>query len=199
MKNMKMEKTAKAIDVILKILQGFMIGFGIAAAVFIVLAFVIGEDIVIDASLVDFGDLSLRLQEGAVPGFDALRTGLVIKLAAVIVMMAAGWYLMHVVRQVLVPMKEGRPFEEGTARKISKLAWTEMIAGAVIEGCRVFGQIAELKGYDIGQMINPETVLSYDYTYAFRYDFIIVGLILLFVALIFKYGENLQQEADETL
>ena len=62
-----------------------------------------------------------------------------------------------------------------------------------------FGQIAELKGYDIGQMINPETVLSYDYTYAFRFDFIIVGLILLFVALIFKYGENLQQEADETL
>lgn len=199
MKNMKMVKSAKVIDRILKILQGFMIGFGIAAAVFIVLAYAIGEEIVMDATLVEFGDLSLRLKDSAVPEFDALRTGIVIKLAAVIVMMAAGWYLMHVIRLVLVPMKEGRPFEEGTALKISKLAWTELIAGALIEGCRVFGQIAELKGYDIGQLINPETVLSYDYMYAFHFDFVIVALILFFVALIFKYGENLQQEADETL
>ena len=194
-----MEKSAKIIDRILKILQGFTIGFGIAAAVFIILAYVIGEGIVKDASLVELGDLSLRLQEAAVPGFEALRTGIVIKLAAVVVMMAAGWYLLHVIRAILVPMKEGRPFEEGTSPKIVKLAWTELIGGAVIECCRVFGQIAELKGYDIGKLIHPETVLSYDYTYAFRFDFVIVGLILLFIALIFKYGENLQQEADETL
>lgn len=199
MKNAKMEKSAKVIDRILKILQGFVIAFGIVAAVFMVLAYAVGEGIVKDASFVEFGDLTLHLQETAIPGFDALRTGIVIKLAAVIVMMAAGWYLLRVIRLVLVPMKEGRPFEEGTAEKISRLAWTELIGGAVIEGCRVFGQIAELKGYDIGRMIDSETVVSYDYIYDFRLDFVVVALILFFVSLIFRYGESLQQEADETL
>ena len=199
MENNKMMKSAKVIDRILRILQGFMIAFGIVSFVFTVLAFTIGEGIVADASYIELGSVKLRLFDTAVPSFEALRPGIVIKLIAVIVMMAAGWYLLHIIRAVFRPMKEGRPFDEGTSAMIRKLAWTELVSGAVIEFCRVFGSIAEVKGFDLSRLINPEAVRSIDYTYTYRSDFVIVALILFFLARVFSHGETLQKESDETL
>ena len=52
MENNKMMKSAKVIDRILRILQGFMIAFGIVSVVFTILAFTVGDGIVADASYI---------------------------------------------------------------------------------------------------------------------------------------------------
>ena len=199
MESTNMMKSAKIINRILRILQGFMIAFGIVSVVFTILAFTVGDGIVADASYIELGSVKLRLFDTAVPSFEALRPGIVIKLIAVIVMMAAGWYLMHVICAVFRPMKEGRPFDEGTSATIRKLAWTELISGAIIEFCRVFGSIAEVKGFDLSRLINSKAVRSIDYKYVFRFDFMIIALILFFLARVFRHGEVLQKQSDETL
>ena len=199
MNNSKMIKSSKTIDRILHILQGFMIAFAVVSVIFIILSFAVGEKIVRDASCIELGNLSLYISENAIPDYPALRKAIVIDLTAVIVMVTAGWYLLHVIRQILKPMKDGSPFESGVSIKVRKLAWTTLIGGSVIEVCRVFGIIAELKAYDLTFLLNSETVQRYTYNYSFNMSFIVVAGILFFLSLVFRYGESLQQESDETL
>ena len=194
-----MIKSSKIIDRILRILQGFMIAFAAVSVIFIVLSFTVGEKIVRDASCIALGNLSLYLSESAIPDYPALRKCIVIDLAAVIVMVTAGWYLLHVIRQILMPMKDGRPFESGVSSKVRKLAWTTLLGGAVIEVCRVFGIIAELKAYDLTLLLDPETVQRFAYNYSFDMSFIVIACILFFLSLVFRYGESLQRQSDETL
>lgn len=192
-------KSSKVIDRILRILQGFMIAFAAVSLIFIVLSFAVGEKIVRDASVMELGNLSLCLSKDAIPDYAALRRGIVFDLAAVIIMVTAGWYLLYVIRQILEPMKCGRPFECGVSSKVRRLAWTVLFGGAVIELCRVLGVIAELKAYDMSILLNSAAVQKYSYNYVFDVSFVFAAGILFFLALVFRYGEGLQQEADETL
>ena len=199
MNNSKMIKSAKIIDRILRILQGFMIAFAAVSVIFIILSFTVGEKIVRDASFIELGNLTLSLSDRAVPAYPALRKGIVFNLVTILFMAAAGWYLLHVIRQILKPMTVDRPFESGVSSKVRKLAWTTLIGGAIIEVCRVFGIVAELKTYDLSLLLNSENVQKYTYNYRFNMSFIIIAGILFFLSLVFRYGESLQQESDETL
>ena len=199
MNNNRVIKSSKIIDRILRILQGFMIAFAAVSVIFIILSFAVGEKIVRDASCIELGNLSLYLSESAIPDFPSLRRGIVIDLAAVIVMCAVGWYLLYVIRSILKPMKEGRPFESGIAAKVRKLALTTLIGGAVIEVSRIFGTIAELKAYDLALLLNPENVQKFTCNYSFNISFVVIAGILFFLSFVFQYGESLQQESDETL
>lgn len=199
MNNSKIIKSSIIIDRILRILQGFMIAFAAVSAIFIILSFTIGEKIVQDASFIELGNLTIYLSQDAIPAFSALRKGIVISLVTIIFTVATGWYLLYVIRQILNPMKDGRPFEIGISSKVRKLAWVTLFGGAIIEACRVFGTVAELKAYDMSILLNSETVLMYSYNYSFDVSFVIIAAILFFLSLCFKYGESLQQESDETL
>ena len=199
MTNSKFAKNSKVIDRVLRILQGFMIAVAIVSAIFIVLSFAVGEKIVQDASGIKLGNLSLTISESAIPDFSALRSGIVISLVTIIVIVSVGWYLLRLIRQILKPMKDGRPFENGASSKIKKLAWTTLIGGVIIELCQTLGTIVELKAYDLSLLLNPETILKYSFNYSFDMSFVIIAGILFFLSLVFKYGESLQQEADETL
>ena len=199
MNNNRVIKSSKIIDRILRILQGFMIAFAAVSVIFIILSFAVGEKIVRDASCIELGNLSLYLSESAIPDYPSLRRGIVIDLAAVIVMCAVGWYLLYVIRSILKPMKEGRPFESGIAAKVRKLALTTLIGGAVIEVSRIFGTIAELKAYDLALLLNPENVQKFTCNYSFNISFAVIAGILFFLSFVFQYGESLQQESDETL
>lgn len=199
MNNSNIIRSSKIVDRIMRILQGFMIAFSIVSVIFIVLSFTVGEKIIQDASGIRLGNLSLYLFDNAIPDYPALRKSIVIDLAAIIIMAASGWYLLRVIRQILKPMKGGRPFECGVSSGVRKLAWTTLIGGAVIEAGRVFGIIAELNAYDFELLLNPETVRKFSYNYSFDMSFIIIAGILFFLSLVFRYGESLQQESDETL
>lgn len=199
MNNSKIIKSTIIIDRFLRIFQVFMIALAAVSVIFIILSFAVGEKIVRDASFIELGNLSLYISESAIPDYPALRKAIVIDLTAAIVMVTAGWYLLHVIRQILKPMKDGSPFESGVSIKVRKLAWTTLIGGAVIEVCRVCGIIAELKAYDLTFLLNTETVQKFTYNYSFNMSFIVVAGILFFLSLVFRYGESLQQESDETL
>lgn len=192
-------RSSKIIDRILRILQGSMIAFAIVSAIFIVLSFTAGEKIIQDASGIRLGNLSLTISENAMPDFPVLRNGIVVSRLTIIVIAAAGWYLLHVIRRILEPMKDGRPFENGVSSNIRRLAWTTLIGGAVIEICRVSGTVAELNAYDLSILLNPEIVLKYSFNYSFDTSFIVIAVILFFLSLVFRFGEDLQQESDETL
>lgn len=199
MDNTKIIKSTKIIDKILKIVQGFMTACAAVCGIFVVLTLIFKEKIIADASNPELGNLTLHLVDSAVPEFSALKGHILLTLLLAIVMLAVGWYMIRILRSILVPMKDGRPFESGISARIRKLAWTSLIGGAVIEVCRMIEAFTEIRAYDFPEMLNSPAVESVTFNYTFNGSFIVIALVLLFLAHIFRYGECLQQESDETL
>lgn len=200
MENKKLMKSAAVIDRILKILQGFAIAGVIVAAIFIPLTAILGEKIIADASKLNLGVLDLRLADAkAYLDMASIKTSIIVMLIGMILTSAAIWYCLRVLREILAPMKEGTPFAAGMAGKIRKLGWTVLIGGFVAEVGHRLSQLFEARAYQIERLLNMEAIASVDYNYSVSLWFVFAALILFFLSYIFRCGEALQKEADETL
>ena len=200
MENKKLMKSATVIDRILKILQGFAIAGVIVAAIFIPLTAILGEKIIADASRLNLGVLDLRLADAkAYLDMADIKTSIIVMLIGMILTSAAVWYCLRVLREILAPMKEGTPFAAGMAGKVRKLGWTVLIGGFVAEVGHRLSQLFEARAYQIERLLNMEAIASVDYNYSVSLWFVFAALILFFLSYIFRCGEELQKEADETL
>lgn len=198
MADTKMMRSARVIDRVLLVLEIVLIVSGAVAAAKVLMVYAAQEGFVRDTSLIELGHLSLRLHDTAVPSFEALRPSIVLELAAILIKIATGWHLLHVIREVFRPMREGKPFEEGASGKIRQLVWIELICGTVIELSKMAGKLIEIKNYDVAGLLNPEAVHSFDFVYDFNFEFVLVALVLYFLSRVFRHGEALRQESDET-
>lgn len=203
MENMKVARTARIVDRILKILQGFLVAGLIVCAVFIPLTVIFGQKIVADASTLNFDCLKITFRGDMADYLDLgkLKLCIIATLLSFMLALAAGWYCIRVLREILVPMKEGRPFVSGISRKLRKLGWTVMISGALVEIGGRLAEIFNLKAYRITEFFtNPvvESVKVGGNTTIFCWS-IPAGLLVLFLSFVFRYGEELQQQSDETL
>ena len=201
MNDTKLMKSAAVIDRILKILQGFAMAGAIVAAIFIPLTAILGKKIIADASSLSIGHLKVKLAGDGAEYLNAstIKAGIIVTLIAMIVVLAVIWYCLRVLRGIMADMKQGRPFEQGISAKIKKLAWTVLIGGAVAEIGRAVGKIAELKAYDIGALFANPPVESTSFNYSINLWFIAAAVFLFLLSYVFKYGEGLQKESDETL
>lgn len=201
MENTKLIKRAKIIDRILKILQGFAIAGVIVCAVFIPLTAVFGEQVIASSNDMTIGVLDLKLigSPESYLNMPNISVSIICMLIGGIIVSAAIWYCLRVMREILAPMKEGTPFVEGISGKVRKLAWTVLIGGGIAELGHVISRIFEVQAYKIDHLLNPDAVASYSYNWSFSLWFVIIALILFFLSYVFRYGEALQKESDETL
>ena len=201
MENTKLIRSAVVIDRILKILQGFALAGVIVAAIFIPLTAIFGEKIIASADTLSLGALKLELS-GAMENyldFSTIKVSIIVMLVGMILVSAATWYGLKVLRGILAPMKEGTPFAEGISGKIRKLAWTALIGGGVAELGQVISEVSMVQAYQVERLVNPEFVESFTYNCSLNLWFVVAALILFFLSYIFRCGEMLQKEADETL
>ena len=201
MKNEKFIKSSVVIDRILKIIQGFMVAGVIVAAIFIPLTAILGDKIIADASTVEFGTLSLALPGNFRDFLDmgSIKLSIIVMLVSALITCAVAWYCLKKLREIMIPMKDGRPFEAGVGSQIRRLAFTVLIGGGIAEVCRTVANAFEVKAYDLSKLFNPDVVKGISFDYDISLWFVIVALVLLFVSYIFRYGEDLQRESDETL
>ena len=201
MENDKITKSAAVTDRILKILQGFAIAGVIVSTIFIPLTLIFKERIIANVSVVELGNINLVLAGDATAFLDHSRVipGIVISLIASILICAILWYGLKVLREVLVPMKDGRPFDQGISAKIRKLAWITLLGGGIAEVVRAVGSAFEVLSYDIPSLFNMANVANVGLNYSISLWFVIVALLLFFLSYVFRYGEQLQRESDETL
>ena len=201
MENTKLSKGAAIIDRILKILQGFALAGVIVAAIFIPLTLILGQKIVADASSLELGVVTLRLAGDASAYLDEgnLKVSIVCVLICMILISAAAWYCIRVLREILVPMKAGQPFARGISAKIRKLAWTVLIGGGVAEMGGVLAEVFETRAYHLERLLDMDRIATVAYNFDVDLWFLGAALVLFFLSFIFRYGEELQREADETL
>ncbi len=201
MENKKLMKSATVIDRILKILQGFAIAGVIVSAIFIPLTAILGEKIIAKASDLNLGVLDVKLAGDPFSYLDIpnIKVSIIVMLIGMILTSAAIWYCLRVLREILAPMKSGQPFAEGISGKIRKLGWTVLIGGFVVEIGRLLSQIFEVRAYQIERLLNMDAIAAVDFNYTLNLWFVFAALILFFLSFIFRSGEALQKESDETL
>ena len=201
MNSEKFVKTSKVIDRILKILQGFLVAGVIVSAVFIPLVAIFGEKMVVNEPSLTVGEVTLRLAGDAEQflNLSGLRVSLIIVLLSTLIACVAAWLCLRKAREILVPMKEGRPFETGTAERIRELALLVLIGGGIAEVGSAVGRVFAIKAYDIPALINHPAIEDVTFNITIRLWFVVVALVLFFLSFVFRYGEQLQRESDETL
>ena len=201
MENTKLVRSATIMDRILKILQGFAAAGVIVAAIFIPLTAIFGKKIIASADSLSLGAVKLELS-GAMENyldFANIKVSIIVMLIGTILVSAATWYGLKVLREILSPMKEGMPFAAGISDKIRKLAWTVLIGGGVAEVGKLISEVSTAQAYQIERLVNPELVESFTYNCSLDLWFVVAALILFFLSYVFRSGEALQKEADETL
>ena len=201
MENTKLIRSATIMDRILKILQSFAAAGVIVAAIFIPLTAIFGEKIIASADTLSIGALKLELagDPGSYLAVADIKVCIIVMLVGAILMSAAIWYCLKVLREILSPMKEGTPFAEGISGKIRKLGWTVLIGGGIAELGSLVTEISEVQAYRIESLFNPAIVESYSFNCSMDLWFVAAALILFFLSYVFRCGEELQREADETL
>lgn len=192
----KLTKTARILDVFAKILFIFCIVsicMIIAANIFMVVAINLPiEDIPKALSLVfDFDDSDFAVIENGQLlvtkqqlAIYILTFSITLAITVVILMIGAKLF-----RRILVPMKEGRPFEEGISAVIKKFGHF-VLAATVIRAFIGFLFDTVLIALDAEPEPLPITV---------SLDGIFAAILIYLISYIFHYGEELQKQADETL
>ena len=201
MENTKLMRSAGVMDRLLKILQGFAVAGVIVCVIFIPLTAILGEKIIANASRLQFGVLDLTLAGDPAAWLDIpnIKTCIIVMLVGTILAAAAAWYCLRVLREILAPMKGGTPFAAGVADKVRKLGWTVLIGGAVTEIGHMISEIFEVRAYRVQELLNAECFTSVSYDYSIDLWFVVTALILFFLSYVFRSGEALQKESDETL
>ena len=199
MNTSKIAKSTKQIDTFLKILRGITLAAAIVCVCAGICLALFGEKMVADASSISIGAAKIQISEAYCPTFGELK-GIIYP--ALIIGFIGGitmWYCLGVARKILEPMKEGRPFESGTSDKIRKLGFVVIGSGLILQLCRYFAAITEIRAYNLESFFRPEMVKGVEFSFEFDINFIFIAAILFLMAHIFRYGEALQQESDETL
>ena len=162
----KIKKIAGFLETFAKVgLRIFLVCAVIILVAAVVLAF-LGDAVYEEATVsVGIGAFSFTIAEGFLPEPSAVRARLVAGLIFASVCLAFVAYALDVVRKILTPMKEGRPFDNDVAVNIRKLSWTYLI-GAVLYSVGMLAlQVVVFQCYDLQSLFMSEKIIGVDIDY----------------------------------
>lgn len=193
----KMTKLAKILDKLAKAFGIIGCGVGIASVAFAVWMLVTGNRMNVFVLLL--GNLQVNLTDEVWVNTEYIRLyELIVFFMGGIMCLMVNWGI-RLVRRILVPMKEGRPFETEVTENLKKIAWLIFIGGLINQIVGIVENRILFRAYSIEEIFNLDVVSGLEYKFETSYNFIIVFLILIFMSYIFSYGQKLQRESDETL
>ena len=199
----KLTKTAKVLDRIAKILRGICIGFGIACAILLVIAIVLPDGkysllVRLEDQAIDLGNIRLHLTRSLAPT-GSIRLTVYAELIEAMISLGLGAACLHLLHRILAPMAEARPFDGSVAANLKKLGWLSLIAVVVYVLLGGIAATLELRMYDINQLFAPDLVKSVTLEDSVDLSLLLIPAVVFLLSYVFKYGEELQRQSDETL
>jgi hypothetical protein len=194
----KMVKTAKVIDKVLRVLRGISLAGCIVCVISMVLVPIFRESFMA-AEYINLGNISFAIADSSIINWNALILSQEIELVAGLIGCASVWYAFTLLLRVIAPMKEGRPFEAGISNQIRKLALVTLVGGAITETATVVASRTAMNAYDFAALLNPSVASAYSYNVTFDPSFLAGAVVLFLLSCVFRYGEELQRQSDETL
>ncbi len=107
-------------------------------------------------------------------------------------------YGIHLLRKVLDPIAQGRPFD-GTVKILGRLGWVSLGA-ALIQNLTRWGMIRVNEyHYMISDLFLGSVITDVSFQFRLDFTFLVTALVFFLLACVFRCGEELQQLSDETL
>ena len=196
----ELKRIGKSLDTFLKILVGIATAGVIVCLIAAVIVMFIDSAAVYDAKeTIDLGGLSLELANIT----DADITGIKYNIAVLLCVAAVECVFIAVMaktsRAVVEPIKSGEPFRSGVSSTIKRLALICLVGGAVVGIAKVIGEWMMYRIIDAQSLFDPAVVVNVTPDYDIDLGFIGVAALLYMLSLVFRCGEELQQQSDETL
>jgi hypothetical protein len=204
----KLMNTAKKLDTFFKVLQKIMkitlIVVVCILAVLTIANFVTPDEVIANGYYsVDLGSITIELTESYSPQDNHMFLAylwLGIGPAAIVVI--ALYYALGQIRKILKPMSEGNPFDSTVSVNIRKIAYVSIVLGIVANVAsfiETFVAIKMIDRFNLLENVKEGTIQSVTANFSMDVTFLVVFFILLLISYIFRYGEELQQQVDETL
>ena len=103
------------------------------------------------------------------------------------------------IREILLPMKEEKPFDSIVSTNLKKLAKLSIVLGILYNIILLSELIMTVFVYDLPGLLVSEKIASVSGMFQVDLTFLIYWAVLLLLSYVFRYGEQLQQLSDETL
>lgn len=103
------------------------------------------------------------------------------------------------IREILLPMKEEKPFDSVVSTNLKKLAKLSINLGILYNIIILSEQIMTVFVFDLPSLLTCEKITHVSGMFNVDLTFVIYWAILLLLSYVFRYGEALQQLSDETL
>jgi hypothetical protein len=126
--------------------------------------------------------------------------GIIIEFLAVALEFIVNVFLFCTFGKLLKPMTQGQPYDGTISRTMRKLGLACIligIVGNVLSYLQVAREYQTLR--EIRRIFLTVTVTGIDVSFSINLGHIFIGIMILVFSLVFRYGEELQVQVDETL
>lgn len=201
MNNGKMIKTAGTLYTVVNVLEKILIAGVILIAAGCGIILIVGiENIPVTVTTLSFGNTTLYLRDGVIPVNTITVPEVLVTMAAAAVMVAVVLYMFRILKQILKPMKEGRPFDTSVSEGIRRLSWAVLAQGVIRYVTEILTARITMGNYEILKNLFREGAVDHIKIQAsFSLGFVFMAFLLFLLSYIFRYGEELQRQSDETL
>ena len=200
MNEKKFITTAKHLDTTVKICGGFFQAAGIVLLIFAALVLFLGEKMFDTSTLsLDLGFLKLYLTEAYRTVSTSMKHYTVFGLLSGSLLCFLVGYTAGLLRKILEPMKGGRPFEADIPGHLKKIAWIVLLGGIAVQILGLLQSILLVRAYPMEELFATSAIEKLEYVFTADFTFVLLFCAIRFLSYIFSYGQNLQQESDETL
>lgn len=195
----KLIKSANTMYTIVNILEKVVLVGLVLIVLGAGLIFFVPKGQAVTMSKITVGTLTMELYDNAMPAesFQIQTTLIGMAAAAIICLMV--FFGLRIVKDILSPMKEGRPFEHSVSLDIRKLGLLVLFGGIVGQGAMFATNFMWIHNLDLMTFFNREVVKSITINNSFSLSFVFIALLMFLLSYVFEYGWQLQQESDETL
>lgn len=201
----EMKKTARILDKVFRVLERMLkialiaclVSLGILAAGLI---FKLDPNQIGTFSRsVQLGFAELRLAEAYIPDQRLVLLSAGAEVLMTILYVWAGRIAVRCIREILAPMAQGEPFGGIVSAKLKQLSSLSLLLGIMEQGVRMAEQIMQTIAVDFQSLLLSEKIAGISLTFEPDMTFLLVFAALKLLSYVFRYGEELQRQSDETL
>ena len=197
----KLMKTSKTVDTILKVVYRILQVAGVIIFVSIgicVAAELLGQLPMAEISGISISDVEFEFAEPMMVSTTFLVVDMSTVMVMALIVIATTCYLIKVLRNVLTPMIAGQPFGGTVSGNIKKLGIAIIVGGIILDVAQAVGSSVLLYRYNIPSLLS-ENISHINVNSEISLSNVLIGVLVIMLSYVFRYGEELQKQADETL
>ncbi len=192
----KLTAAARVLYTLAKIASVCCIVSGVAIVIAAVLLYAFGNASAVDFTGLTLGQFTFALADSST---EVVRSVFLCEMLPALVILIFGYIIIRIICRILAPMKEGQPFDTSVSANLRKLCWLTLAGGALSQVLTAVCTALLYSRHDLGNLFLNEHITHVTLDVKMDLTFVVLALIWYMLSCIFRYGEVLQQQSDETL